>query len=172
LIWEDPEGAYKYEPDADCQFDGKRSLHIRNLRKGAAFGSAFQKFAAVRYRGKCVRFSAFVRSDTKDEGILWADVIQPDGRSVIGGLKNSTAAVKGKQSWTELEVVFEVPLEGYVICLGASLEGGGELWVSGLHFQEAEPTGRISESVERAMDCKDQAYVAAPTNSNFEEAPV
>lgn len=95
-----------------------------------------QTFAADNYRGKRVKFSGFLK--TKDVALQTGLWMRVDG---IGGKLLSfdnmgNRLIKGSNDWQNVSVVLDVPPGAIDIACGAMLTGTGEIWISGLKFEE------------------------------------
>jgi hypothetical protein len=109
------------------------------------YGTLMQGVAADEYRGKRLRFSAYVKAVGVDG---WAGLwMRIDGRSkppsqlppVLGYDSMQARPLKGTVDWTRCEIVLDVPLEAAVIAFGIVLSGPGRAWMDGLQFEAVGP---------------------------------
>ena len=111
----------------------------------AGYGTLMQGIAADHYRGKRLRFSAYVKA----AGVGgWAGLwMRIDGRSkppsqlppVLGYDSMQGRPLKGTVDWTRCEIVLDVPLEAELIAFGIVLSGPGRAWMDGLQFEAVGP---------------------------------
>jgi hypothetical protein len=107
----------------------------------AGYGTLMQAVAADAYRGKRLRFSAYVKA----AGVGgWAGLwMRIDGRSkppsplppVLAYDSMQGRPLKGTVDWTRCEIVLDVPLEAELIAFGIVLSGPGRAWIDGLQFE-------------------------------------
>lgn len=93
------------------------------------FGSLGQIVRAEDYRGKRVRFSAYVKTrDVSGRGAgLWMRV---DGNGGVMAFDNmQSRPLLGTADWTRASVVLDVPVEAEGILFGLILASGGEAWI-------------------------------------------
>jgi hypothetical protein len=95
-----------------------------------------QRFRADRWRGKRVRFSAWLKSHMLGE---WAGVwmrIDTDTKQSWAFDDSEDRPLTGTTDWTLCEVVLDVPENAAVIYLGAHMFGRGQLWIDDCSFEE------------------------------------
>jgi hypothetical protein len=158
--------------------DGNAALAI------AGTDSAITRFAGVgqfiradNYRGKRVRFSAWVRQANiigNDTG-LWMRV---DGPGVMLGFDNFfTRPLRGTSGWHSVEIILDVPDNAIGIAFGALMSAKGELFVDDLRFDVVPATGpttnQLTELTSSGADSATTAAAyagrgAAPINLSFE----
>jgi hypothetical protein len=165
---------YEYEISDDVHYQGQKCISIRSLHLpdessttpdflDDAFMPSFppkatlsQMFRANQYRGKRMKFSALIKSDAPEgsaalsmmvngpsyETLFWDDM--SDGRNITG-----------RTDWTMAHVVLEVPEESKDIGFAIAMHGKGQIWVTGLVFEETsdDPTGmKMYEDEPRNLD--------------------
>jgi len=134
--------SYDTGTDPQNSNNGKFSAYLKAKPEadGSGFGTLMQSFSAEQYRGKRVRFSAYVKSqDVKDWAGMWMRV---DGTSPTGGTPPVTAfdnmqnrPIKGTQLWRQYDVVLDVDAKAAGISFGILLSGGGEVWLNSASFE-------------------------------------
>jgi Periplasmic protease len=129
LVHASAPGNYRLGVDRSVAHGGMSSGHI-TARTDAPeeFATLTQAIGAGDYRGKRVRFSAFVRSRAVTGGAqLWLRV---DGNGGMMAFDNmGRRAITGTTEWTRVSVVLDVPSDASGLALGFLLQGGGEGWV-------------------------------------------
>jgi hypothetical protein len=96
-----------------------------------------QRFKADKWRGKRVRFSAYLKSYKLGEwGGLWMRVDTETKQSYAFD-DCEDRPLKGTTDWTLFEVVLDVPENAAVIYLGAHMFGRGQVWMDDCVFEEA-----------------------------------
>ena len=120
---------YDVSVASDPADPGGRIRHLRSKPgvAGNGFGTMMQTFAADRYRGKRVRFSASVQStDVTGWSGLWMRIDGPD-RHKLGFDNMQSRPIVGTTPATRYEVVLDVPVAAHGIALGVLLRGPGEV---------------------------------------------
>lgn len=95
-----------------------------------AFGSLEQRLDAAPYRGRRVRYRAWVRSELAGPGWagIWLRVDRPNG--VTGFFENMEARpIRGRTGWTEYEIRGEVAPDAQAVTVGMLLVGAGQAWL-------------------------------------------
>jgi hypothetical protein len=124
--------SYTFDPDATTRRGGAQSMRVRNVGP-EPFGSMYQTLEAAPYRGKTLRFSAWMRT----EGTLGNRFGTGAGlklHSARGGYALDVAemrrdAVHGTTDWTRYEIRLKVPQEAEQIEAGLVLFGPGTVWL-------------------------------------------
>jgi hypothetical protein len=127
------------------------------------FGTLMQTAQADAYRGKRIRFTAYVRS----EGVAkWAGMwLRVDGAANSPALAFDNMAdrpIKGTTDWQACSIVLDVAQEASAIAYGILLDGPGKVWID---------TGRI-EVVDLSVPTTGRGASLKPlepTNLDFEE---
>ncbi len=95
-----------------------------------------QELDAFAFRGKCVKLSAYVKSqfiNITSTADLWVNIFRgTDPLDVVKATPPSEAAKVGE--WNKFELEFYVPLEADKISYGASMIGSGRIWVDDFTF--------------------------------------
>jgi hypothetical protein len=107
---------------------GRASASFRSTAKAAkGFGAFGQVASATPYLGKRLRMSAYVRSEAMEgRGALWFRVDTPRGETLdtMGNRPITTDL-----DWMRYDLVLDVEPDAFEIAFGATLQGGGSLWV-------------------------------------------
>jgi hypothetical protein len=108
--------------------NGTAFLASRPDSNAAGFGTMMQSIRADEYRGKRVRFSAFVRSeDVAEWAGLWMRV--DEGSSIVSFDNMQNRPIKGTTAWNTYEVVLDVSPAASTISFGALVASSGGVWV-------------------------------------------
>jgi hypothetical protein len=94
-----------------------------------------QRFMADRYRGRRVRFSAYMKTN-KVNG--WAGLwMRIDTVEKVGWAFDDMEdfEVTGTTDWQRYEIVLDVPVEAAAVYLGAHLYGRGQVWLDDCRFE-------------------------------------
>jgi hypothetical protein len=104
-----------------------------------------QRFRADRWRGKRVRFAAYLKTYRVGE---WAGLwmrIDTDTRQSYAFDDSEDRPLSGTTDWTPMEVVLDVPENAAVIYLGAHMYGQGQVWMDDCTFTEVGEDVRTSD---------------------------
>lgn len=159
---------------------GESSGHIVSREPASSsFGSFSQLIKADDYRGKRVRFAAYVktREVTSTQGGAGL-VMRVDGRGGLLAFDNMmNRPRRGTTGWTFASVILDVPQDADGLYLGFLLMGSGEAWIddASLEIVGADvpstnllpPTNLDASNVER-MRRLYSGLPSAPTNLGFE----
>lgn len=146
---------YSLDIDEGVKHDGNLSLTLKSiLPHPRAFGNVMQMFRADAYRGKRVRFSAFMKSKKVSK---WAGLwMRVDGEyePSLAFDNMEKRPVRGTTDWKACSVVLDVPDSAVGIAIGMLVVGTGQAWASGLKFEvvdNAVPvTGAWYEPIRRS----------------------
>jgi hypothetical protein len=109
------------------------------------FSGITQPVRADKYRGKRVRFSAWVKHENASGKAigLWMRV---DGPGVIQAFDNmGTHSLKGTAAWHQVEIILDVPSNAVGIVFGALMHGGGTLLVDDMKWEIIPPNGPTTD---------------------------
>jgi hypothetical protein len=148
--WSVPEGwsaaesapdQYRVGIDRNFAHGGRQSLFIRSgARAPAGIAVVYQTFAAVPYRGKRVRLSAFLASTEISAGAVMT--IRTFGPNDAG--PEAVSGLFGANGWTNRELVIDVPAEAGTIQFGIRLQGAGTVWADDFRFEEVSAAVPLS----------------------------
>jgi hypothetical protein len=124
--------SYAFEHDMTIRRSGERSLRVTNVGP-EPFGAVYQTVAAAAFRGKTLRFSAWLRTEGTT-GNRYASGAGLKLHSVKGGYPLDISemrrdAVHGTTDWTRYEILLKVPSEAEGIEAGLVLFGPGRVWI-------------------------------------------
>jgi hypothetical protein len=166
-------GDYDMGIDSAVTYNGGPSGFIRSNKldpknyDAQNFGTYMQIFNATDskgadYRGKRMRFSAFVKSiDVQDWAGLWMRV---DGPAVNGNVKAlafdnmQQRPITGTRDWVRCAVVLDVAEDADKIAFGVLLHGPGAVWINDVQFTEVSSDVPVTDMVS-----------PGPRNLNFNE---
>jgi hypothetical protein len=128
-----------------------------NQDKIDGFGTLMQNVKADDYRGKRVRFSAFVKAENvEDWAGIWMRVDSKNHRgSAFDNMQNR--AIRGTADWQSYQVVLDVDNEGEGVAFGILLAGTGTVWLN---------QARI-EVVDKNVPTTGRENLKAPSNLDF-----
>ncbi len=130
-----------YETGLDSKIfkEGKFAGTIKSRTQNPEnFGTIVQSFSAESYLEKRVRMSAYVKADqiTSWAG-LWMRVDGEGKDKIALSFDNMNARpIKGTLDWKKYEIVLDIPAESKYITFGILLNGPGQAWIDGFHFEE------------------------------------
>ena len=159
-------GDYEYGIDDDLSHHGNTCVYIRSDTANPLYLGAglIQTFGADKYRGKRMKFSGFLKIEATDgSASLTMSIFDHEGicRETLGFDNMWGRNVTRVTDWTKVKVVLDVPEKSAFIEIGITMCGKGQVWVSGLLFQETtdQTTGR-------------KLYQDEPQNLDFSERSV
>ncbi len=118
---------------------GRAFLEIKSTQQGtpSAF-SAYQNIAGSPYKGKRVRFRAYLKTEgVAEKAYVWVRLWTKQS-----GITMSTSGQgsKGQTDWLPQEVVFDVPADTESLSMGVVLRGVGSLGVDDANLEAVDPT--------------------------------
>lgn len=126
---------YTAGTDSSAVYAGLPSAFLKAKTDAQDFGTLMQTFASDQYKGRRIRLSANVKSDSvaRSSG-LWLRI---DGRAENGGIPKmlgfdnmQNRPIKGTTAFARYEIVLDVPNEAVDIAMGIILAGPGEVWLN------------------------------------------
>jgi len=129
-----------------------------------AFGSLSQIIRADDYRGKRIRFSAYVKTrDVSGRGVgLWMRVDGNGGTMAFDNMQSRP--LLGSVDWTRASVVLDVPGDAEGILFGLILASGGEVWMDDASLEvvatDVEPTNMLAATADPAKVAEQRAMFA------------
>jgi len=160
---------YEYGVSDELHYHGNKCIYIRSLPAdpppSIPFSYPFpviaalsQTFKADKYRGKRMKFSAFIKSEAPEASAALALTIDGGCQGILEYDYMYGRNITGITDWVKAETVLEVPLEGDHIVIGIAMAGKGQIWASGFMFEETTDvsTGR-------------KTYQDEPKNLDFSE---
>ncbi len=171
--------AYTNGADRAMAHGGSASGHVAATSAAPqGFGGLSQSFRADQYRGKRVRFSAFVKTQDVTTGAgLWVRV---DGNGGVLAFDNmSNRFIRGTADWTQASIVLDVPADAVGIAIGLIMPGAGDAWIDDATFEvvgsDVASTNMTPPSPNPAQAEQQRMMYAnapaAPSNLDFERIP-
>ena len=164
-----------------------RSGYVRSIAKvpteGDPFGALIQSISAREYRGKRLRLSGYVRTDSvtgKGAG-LWMRIDSPTRTTAFDNMVGYDRPILGDVEWAKQSVVLDVADDAIGVTFGLLLSGGGVARVDDMTLEVVDVSVPTTGAVNLIPDGRDSvaqiAYYTrqghAPENLDFEgEAPV
>jgi hypothetical protein len=124
------------------------------------FGTLMQMATPGEYRGKRVRFSAYVKSEKVQSGWagLWFRIDGAKSGEVLGFDNMQQRPLKGTTDWKRVDIVLDVPENAAALAYGILLAGDGQVWMDDLKFEVVKPDVPVSGVTS-----------SPPRNLNFEK---
>jgi len=123
---------------------GMKAAYLRShVDEAPDFGTLMQFFKSNRYQNKRMCFTAAVKSqEVSGWAGLWMRVDGQGKGDILRFDNMEKRSIKGTTDWQRHRVVLDVPEESTSINFGILLAGKGQVWISGVQFEEApnEPT--------------------------------
>lgn len=126
---------YQITVDETVKHSGKASANIQFIGTAAnGFVTLTQICQAEAYRGKRVRFSAWVKTDAPgDHAQLW---FRLDAPTRMPGFDNMAGRpIKGRTDWKPYELVLEVPDDVAQLVFGLMSFGTGRVWLDDVKLE-------------------------------------
>jgi len=167
-----PKGWYQYEVvageyavalDRAVTHAGRSSARLASTSSNPTkYGLLGQVVDAALYRGKRVRFSAFLRTDkvAKWSGLFMRiDSPDHDPKHALAIDAMERRPIRGTTGWARVEVVLDVAPEASQIVLGLTLTGAGTVWIDEVRL----------EVVDRSVPTTSYRPPEKPVNADFED---
>lgn len=141
------EGKYNFGSTGDVQHNDKRSAFIKSKTDTAeGFGTLTQGIRAVKYRGKKVTLSAWLKTEDVDGWTgIWLRV-DGDASANVGPLEFENMyqrPVKGDTDWNKYEITLPVAEQAHAIVFGFMLCGSGKSYCT--EFNLSTGDGQIND---------------------------
>lgn len=116
---------------------GKKVLTIKSIEnKIDGFGTLMQDFLPVKYLGKRIRMTGYMKSkDVKAWAGFWLRVDQENSKKSLSFDNMQDRAIKGTTEWKKYEIVLDVPINASNIAFGALLDNTGQIWFEKFSFE-------------------------------------
>lgn len=142
--------SYTFTLDESTRKSGERSLRIENTGP-EPYGTIFQPLSAERWRGKTLRFSAWMRTE-KTTGNRFGSGAGLTFFSLRGGsplqyAQMRTDAIKGTTEWQRYEVALTVPSDADRLEVGLTLYGPGIAWLDDASLDVVAPSPSAESAV-------------------------
>jgi len=155
--------SYDMGTDKAVAHTGSSSGFIRSIKPvPEGFGTFMQMFDASQYRGKRLRYSAFVKCENIDRWAgLWMRVDK--GKDSIAFDNMQQRPIRGTLDWTEYSIVLDVDQAAEKIAFGILIDGFGAAWIDDVQFTVVGDDAPVTDMI------KNQQNAPAPKNLNFDE---
>lgn len=178
--------SYEMSLFADFCHSGTKCARLCSTTEATnGFGTLMQSVKADGYRGKRIKLTAFIKSESIDDWAgLWMRV--DAGREIVSFDNMQNRPIKGKSDWTQYHVVLDVTDQSTNISFGVLLSGAGTLWlddfaleVVGLDVPSTEVSadtattsghGELKKNKELSTNASEKSLLAKPRNLDFEES--
>jgi len=173
-------GAHEYGHDLRLSRNG-RAAYVRSTRSAidsGAFGAILQEISAIGHRGKRVRLSGYVRTDSvAGTGAgLWMRIDSPTRTVAFDNMIAFGRALRGNSDWVQHAVVLDVPDDAVGITFGILLSGSGIVRVDDLSFETVDASVSTTGDATAIPISRDSAAAVeyyerlahAPENLDFE----
>ena len=169
---------YKLGVDRTARHGGNAAGFIQGLNpNSSSFATFVQSIRADSYRGKRVRWSAWVKTDGTSGSVagLWMRVDSPGFTTAFDNMSNRP--IRGSQDWQQVSVVLDVAQNAIGLAVGALLNRTGVLIIDDIKLEvvgtDVASTNTLTTPLASSVD---SATVAAqysrdnddPVNLDFE----
>ena len=155
--------SYDTGVDRTVTYAGLPSAYLKSKSqpKNDGFGTLMQSLQASDFKGKRIRFSAQVRSDSVAEWSgLWMRV--DEGRTQTAFDNMQRRPIKGTTDWAPYAVVLDVSKSATGISFGILLAGTGSVWLSDVKFEVVDEQTPLTGTPLPTV-------TSGPTNLDFEK---
>jgi RNA polymerase subunit RPABC4/transcription elongation factor Spt4 len=154
---------YDVGTDRTTAFTGSSSGYIKsNQPAPQGFGTYMQMFDATEYRGKRLRFAAFVKSDNVENWAgLWMRIDRD--RKAVAFDNMQDRPIKATQDWAQHAIVLDVDSNATAVAFGVLLAGRGTVWIDDLIFEVVEKDQQVTDLYQRPVG------PVGPKNLDFED---
>lgn len=144
----DADKLYEIGIDSKGRLPNKPSAFLTSKAGDPAhYGTLMQNFVPTKFRGKRVRYSAYLKTEDVAHGAgLWIVVI---GAKNNNHAWNMTAKpIRGTTDWKKVEWVFDAPNDARYFSFGIDLTGKGKVWVDDFRFEIVDKKISVSPETE------------------------
>lgn len=154
---------------ADFCHSGSRCVRLCSIKESVdGFGTLMQSIDADGYRGKRIKLTAFIKSESVENWAgLWMRV--DAGREIVCFDNMQTRPIKGDTDWTQYQVVLDVPENSTSISFGVLLFGNGSLWLDDFDLQFVGLDVPSTDTMWDRRSCGIQYQNLRPTNLDFSQ---
>ena len=164
---------------------GAASLYVTGPASMVSISSASpailsQSLRADSYRGRRIRYSAWVKPLNVQDAALAGLWMRIDGPGTVQGFDNMSArATTGSGEWREVSIVLDVPPNAIGITMGVLFSAHNTLLLDDMRFEVVSTSVSTTASITSTVSTIDSATTAnnysrsasAPTNLDFEGLP-
>jgi hypothetical protein len=168
---------YSAALDHTVAYEGSGSGLLKSRSDKAQGATLMQVSSALAYKGKRIRFSAFLRGDeiARRAG-LWIRADDMDGTMVAFRncfeAKAPKSFVQGTTNWKEVEILIDIPDTAADLSFGVQIGGTGTVWIDNASINVIGPYDAArADQVERVphKPIDPQKLSPAPQNMDFEQ---
>lgn len=194
MTGDNPDG-YEVAVVDTIKHGGKYSASLRAGSKAVndKFGSLVQAIRPDNFRGRRVRLSSFVKTDSVEGfAAMWIRIDGPN-MEMLDFSNMGEKSIKGTTNWAKYDLVVDVPANAEAIVFGAMLGGAkGQMWVDDITLEAvganiAKTSNPVSEQDRREAEeyakqipkdeiektlARYRGLPVTPQNLDFEQAPV
>jgi bla regulator protein blaR1 len=159
--------AYVAGVDRDQMHNGLPSAYVKSLNPSIdGFGGMMQMCSAVKFNGKRLRYSAWMKTeDAKDGGAhLWFRVDGKENDVILQFDNMGNRPVMGTTDWQLYSLVLDVPDDAGALAYGFFVSGTGKAWVSGAKIEEVG----LDQAITNIPISNARNLPKAPVNLTFE----
>lgn len=155
---------YRTGVDDALTRDGQPSAYLASVvPETSGFGTLMQSINASNYAGKRVRLAASIKSENLgDWAGIWMRVDRHKTMVAFDNMQNR--GIKGTQTWSDCDVVLDVPEDATAISFGVLLSGTGQVWVNHVTFEVAGKGMAVT-----TPNPPRESLPASPVNLSFSE---
>ena len=110
------------------------------VKKPEEYGTIGQNAAPALYRGKRIRFSAYLETESANSAELWM-VVQdkiPD-HTAAWNADSTGKVIRGTNGWKKIDYIIDIPETATTLSYGISLTGTGKVRVDGFQIEVLGP---------------------------------
>jgi hypothetical protein len=163
--------------DHTIAYEGSGSGLLESISDTAQGGTLMQMSSASAYKGKRIRFSAFLRSNgVAGRAGLWIRADDADGTTVAFRNCFSASApksfVQGTTGWKQVEILIDIPDTAMDLSFGVQIQSTGTVWIDNATMDVVGPydparADQVEPTPHSPID--PQRLSPAPQNMNFEQ---
>lgn len=110
-------------------------INVADVAAARGFGTLRQSFLPDEYRGKRVRFSAWVKTDElQDNAALWMRV-DGEGNKVLSFDNMRDRSIGSRTDWRQYHIVLDVPTGSVSMIIGMMVMGQGRAWMDDVQLE-------------------------------------
>jgi hypothetical protein len=168
---------YAGATDHTIAYEGSGSGLLESISETAQDGTLMQVSSASTYKGKRIRFTAFLRSnEVAGRAGLWVRADDTDGTTVA--FRNCYFAsapkgfVQGTTGWKQVEISIDIPDTAMDLSFGVQMQSTGTVWIDNASIDVIGPYDPArADQVERTphSPIDPQKLPPVPQNMDFEQ---
>jgi hypothetical protein len=155
---------YRTGVDDAVTRDGQPSAYLASVvPETGGFGTLMQSINASNYTGKRIRLTASIKSENLgDWAGIWMRVDRDKTTVAFDNMQNR--GIKGTQTWSDCDVVLDVPEGATGISFGVLLSGTGQVWANHVTFEVVGKDIAVT-----APNQSKESLPTSPVNLSFSE---